>query len=354
MIYYGIAILLFLFLRRKRRISLSLAVAYIFLIVAATVLARTIDETKGSDWTPFRLFRREHWWTDRDLAAQIKANILMFIPVGLLLFPTAGWKSVPTGFFLSLVIELLQLLFRRGFSELDDVLFNTAGVLIGCCIYHFIAVYAGGQDQMYKRCVKRMLDILISLTVLIVLSPVYLLTALAIRLDSTGPVIFRQTRLGYHHKEFTLLKFRSMVVNAEHTGSGVYSDDHDARMTRVGKFIRRTCLDELPQMIKSLKGDMSLIGPRPPLTYHPWPLEQYTQEQLHMFDVRPGITGWAQINGRRTVEWHERIKLSNWYVDHYSFPLDVKIAVRTILDIFTGKNSENIGTTVAEGKKEQP
>ena len=199
---------------------------------------------------------------------------------------------------------------------------------------------------MYKRFVKRLLDILISLVVIIVLSPVYLITAIAIKLDSKGPVIFKQTRLGLHHKEFTLLKFRSMVVNAEHTGSGVYSDDHDSRLTKVGRIIRKTSIDELPQIINILKGDMSLIGPRPPLTYHPWPIDQYTPEQLHMFDVRPGITGWAQVNGRKTVEWNERIRLNNWYVDHCSFVLDVKIFFKTITSVFTNVDNENVGKTV--------
>lgn len=202
---------------------------------------------------------------------------------------------------------------------------------------------------MYRKSIKRLLDILISLIVVIVLSPVYLITAIAIKLDSNGPAIFKQTRLGLHHKEFTLLKFRSMVVNAEHTGSGVYSDDHDSRLTRVGRIIRKTSIDELPQAINILKGDMSLIGPRPPLTYHPWPIEQYTQEQLHMFDVRPGITGWAQVNGRKTVEWNERIKLNNWYVDHCSFLLDVKIFFKTIAGVLTNADNENVGETVKKG-----
>ncbi len=270
----------------------------------------------------------------------------MFIPIGLLLTPSLGWKSIPVGFLVSLGIELCQLVFGLGFSELDDVIHNTVGVIIGYGIYQSISHYSGGEDLMYKKCIKRLLDILISLVVIIVLSPVYLFTAIAIRLDSKGPVIFKQTRLGLHHKEFTLLKFRSMVVNAEHTGSGVYSNDHDSRLTKVGKIIRKTSIDELPQAINILKGDMSLIGPRPPLTYHPWPLNQYTPEQLHMFDVRPGITGWAQVNGRKTVEWNERIKLNNWYVDHCSFLLDVKIFFMTIAGVLTNADNENIGETV--------
>ena len=185
---------------------------------------------------------------------------------------------------------------------------------------------------MYKRFIKRLLDILISLVVMIVLSPVYLLTAIAIKLDSNGPIIFKQTRLGLHAKEFTLFKFRSMVNNAEHTGTGVYSEAGDTRVTRIGRIIRATSIDELPQFWNILRGDMSLIGPRPPLTYHPWKIDEYTIEQLRMFEIRPGITGWAQIHGRKHVEWDERIRLNIWYVDNCSFILDCKIA-RTIAHI---------------------
>ena len=199
---------------------------------------------------------------------------------------------------------------------------------------------------MYKKFIKRFLDILISLLVLILLSPLLLITALAIRLESKGPALFKQTRLGLHGKEFTILKFRSMVQNAEHIGSGVYSGKNDARVTRVGKIIRATSIDELPQAINILKGDMSLIGPRPPLTYHPWSIDQYTEEQKRMFEVRPGITGWAQIHGRKNVEWHERIKLNVWYVDHVNFLLDCKIFSFTIFKVVTNTDNENNGATV--------
>ena len=199
---------------------------------------------------------------------------------------------------------------------------------------------------MYKNYVKRLIDILIALLVLIILSPVFLITAIAIRLESKGPALFRQTRLGLNGKEFTMLKFRSMVQNAEHTGSGVYSDRHDTRVTKVGRIIRATSIDELPQAINMLRGDMSLIGPRPPLTYHPWPIDQYNEEQKRMFEVRPGITGWAQIHGRKDVEWHERIKMNVWYVDHVSFPLDVKILFSTVFKVLSNADNENKGATV--------
>ena len=200
--------------------------------------------------------------------------------------------------------------------------------------------------QIYKNHIKRKLDILIGSFVLLLFWPVMLITALAIKLDSPGPVIFRQERLGYKGKVFHMYKFRSMKVNSEHTGSGVYSDKNDSRVTRVGRIIRATSIDELPQAVNMVLGDMSLVGPRPPLTYHPWPIEEYTPEQRHMFDVRPGITGWAQIHGRKDVEWHKRIRLNNWYVNHCSFRLDVIILFRTIFKVLSNADNENKGETV--------
>lgn len=200
---------------------------------------------------------------------------------------------------------------------------------------------------MYRRFLKRFFDILFSLLLLIILSPILLITAIAVKVESRGPIIFKQERIGRGGKVFRIYKFRSMCVNAEHTGSGVYSEKGDARVTRVGKVIRATSIDELPQAWNVLKGDMSFIGPRPPLTYHPWPIEEYTEEQKHMFDVRPGITGWAQVNGRKKVEWHDRIKLNNWYVDHVSFALDVKIIFRTIFKVATNADNVSEGSTVA-------
>jgi lipopolysaccharide/colanic/teichoic acid biosynthesis glycosyltransferase len=199
---------------------------------------------------------------------------------------------------------------------------------------------------MYQFFIKRALDIGISLLALIVFSPLLAVTALAIKLESRGPVIFRQTRLGLGGRELALYKCRSMVVNAEHTGSGVYSGKGDARVTKVGKIIRATSIDELPQAVNILKGDMSLVGPRPPLTYHPWPIEEYTPEQLHMFDVRPGITGWAQVHGRKSVEWHERIRMNVWYTQNVSFALDVRILLMTVFKVLRNDDNVNVGRTV--------
>ena len=201
---------------------------------------------------------------------------------------------------------------------------------------------------MYKRYIKRGLDIVLALIALILASPFMLLFMLLIKLDSPGPAIFKQKRLGLHGKEFWFYKFRSMKVNAEHTGSGVYSGKNDARVTRVGKFIRATSIDELPQLINILKGDMSCVGPRPPLTYHPWPIEEYTDEQRRMFEVRPGVSGWAQINGRKDVEWNRRIELNVWYVDHCSFLLDMKIFFKTIFKVLSNADNENVKETLTK------
>ena len=204
------------------------------------------------------------------------------------------------------------------------------------------------SQGVYCRIVKRAADIAISAIALIVLSPVILISAILVKLTSEGPAVFKQQRLGRGAKEFTIYKFRTMRVNSEHTGSGVYSDDKDPRMTGIGRFLRKTSIDELPQLVNILKGDMSLIGPRPPLTYHPWPVEDYIPEQLRMFEVRPGITGWAQTHGRKDVEWHKRIELNVWYVDHVSFPLDVRIFFVTVFKVFTNADNENKGATVVQ------
>lgn len=203
---------------------------------------------------------------------------------------------------------------------------------------------------VYRAFFKRAADIVLSFMGLMVFWPFLLIIAAAIKIDSAGPAIFKQRRLGKNAKEFYIYKFRTMVVNAE-TG-GVYSNNKDPRITRVGNILRKTSLDELPQLINILRGDMSLIGFRPPLTYHPWPLDEYTAEQKKMFDVRPGITGWAQVNGRKDVEWNKRIQFNVWYVDNLSFLLDVKIFFLTIVKVFTNADNENTGSTVIQRAEE--
>ena len=201
---------------------------------------------------------------------------------------------------------------------------------------------------MYKHFIKRLLDIVLSVLGIVVCSIPMLIIAVAIKIDSPGPVIFKQKRLGYKGKVYEIWKFRSMCVGAEQTGSGVYSGKGDARVTRVGNILRKTSLDELPQFFNTLVGSMSFVGPRPPMTYHPWSWEEYTDEQRRMFDVRPGITGWAQVNGRKGVEWHRRIELNVWYVDHVSFWLDLKIIWLTVWKVVSNADNENTGATVTK------
>jgi lipopolysaccharide/colanic/teichoic acid biosynthesis glycosyltransferase len=146
-------------------------------------------------------------------------------------------------------------------------------------------------------------------------------------------VLFRQTRVGKDGQDFELLKLRSMVVDAERQGAGFAVDRGDARITRVGRVMRRTSIDELPQLWNVIRGDMSVIGPRPTLRYQ---VERYTERQRRRLEVRPGLTGWAQIHGRATLPWAERIELDVWYVEHRSPGVDLKILLRTPLALFGG------------------
>jgi sugar transferase EpsL len=203
------------------------------------------------------------------------------------------------------------------------------------------------RETFYVRYIKGTIDRLLAAAGLICFCWLYLIIAIAIKIDDPkGPVIFKQERLGKNGHVYWMYKFRSMKVGAEHTGSGVYSDGNDTRVTRVGRVLRATSLDEIPQLWNLLKGEMALIGFRSPLTYHPWPWEEYTEEQRKMFELKPGITGWAQVNGRKTVEWNHRIKLNIWYAENVSFLLDLKILFMTVIKVFSNADNENVGETV--------
>jgi lipopolysaccharide/colanic/teichoic acid biosynthesis glycosyltransferase len=181
--------------------------------------------------------------------------------------------------------------------------------------------------------VNRALDVAIAGAALVVSSPALALAALAVKLEDRGPVLYRQTRVGKDGADFELLKLRTMVVGAETQGAGFAVDRGDARITRVGRILRRLSLDELPQLWNVVRGEMSVIGPRPTLRYQ---VEQYTPQQRRRLDVRPGITGWAQIHGRATLPWADRIELDVWYVDHHSPKTDLLILLRTPLSLFAG------------------
>ncbi len=177
---------------------------------------------------------------------------------------------------------------------------------------------------MYPRLFKRLLDVTGALVGLILLSPVLFIISLLIRFRMGSPILFRQQRPGLHGKLFTMLKFRTMTDQKDTFGNLLPDAD---RLVPLGKFLRRTSLDELPELINVLRGEMSLVGPRPLLMRY---LERYTAEQSRRHNVRPGITGWAQINGRNAISWEEKFRLDIWYVEHYSIGLDFKILVLTV------------------------
>jgi lipopolysaccharide/colanic/teichoic acid biosynthesis glycosyltransferase len=181
--------------------------------------------------------------------------------------------------------------------------------------------------------VNRALDIATAGFSLAAASPVLALAALAIKLEDGGPVLYRQRRVGLDGEEFELLKLRTMRVGAEQEGAGFAVDEGDPRITRVGSLLRRLSIDEVPQLWNVVRGDMSLVGPRPTLSYQ---VERYTPRQRRRLEVKPGITGWAQVHGRAKLPWEERIELDVWYVEHRSPWLDLKILARTPLALFAG------------------
>jgi lipopolysaccharide/colanic/teichoic acid biosynthesis glycosyltransferase len=181
--------------------------------------------------------------------------------------------------------------------------------------------------------VNRVADIALAGASLVVTSPILGAAALATKLGDGGPVFYRQRRVGRDGAEFELLKLRTMEVGAEHKGAGFAVNEGDPRITPIGKLLRRLSLDELPQLWNVVRGDMSLVGPRPTLAYQ---VERYTPHQRRRLEVKPGITGWAQIHGRARLPWDERIELDVWYVEHRSPWLDLKILARTPLALFAG------------------
>ena len=180
---------------------------------------------------------------------------------------------------------------------------------------------------------SRVLDVLLASLLLLVTSPLLALAALAIRLESRGPVFYRQLRVGRDGEPFELWKLRTMVPGAESMGAGIYVIEGDTRITRVGRLLRRFSLDELPNLVNVLKGEMAIVGPRPTVQEQ---VDRYTDRQRRRLEVKPGITGWAQINGRTSLPWPERIELDAWYVEHRSLRLDLRILGRTARMLATG------------------
>lgn len=189
---------------------------------------------------------------------------------------------------------------------------------------------------MYKKYIKRILDFIFAIILLIILSPVMLIAAMAIKLeDPKGPILFKQNRPGKDAKIFEVFKFRTMIVDKERDGRKLSDME---RLTRVGSFLRKTSIDELPQLFNIIRGEMSFIGPRPLLVEY---LNYYSPEQMRRHEVTPGISGWAQVNGRNAISWEEKFEYDVWYVDNQSFYLDLKIFFLTIYSVLNKKGINN-------------
>ncbi len=189
--------------------------------------------------------------------------------------------------------------------------------------------------------IRRAIDILVSAGALALTSPLLAVAMVAIRLESPGPAIYRQRRVGKDGVMFDMLKLRTMVKGAEHIGAGLAVNENDSRITRVGALLRRASLDELPNLLNVLRGEMSLIGPRPTI---PVQVQQYTPRQRRRLEIKPGITGWAQVNGRASLPWSERIELDLHYIEHRGLALDLEIARRTLRLVLAGDGLYKGGT----------
>ena len=204
--------------------------------------------------------------------------------------------------------------------------------------------------------IKRFLDILMSLIALLILAPLLLIIAVIIRMDSKGPALFKQGRLTKNGEVFTMYKFRTMIENAEHMGTGLFNYENDFRVTKVGNFLRHSSLDELPQLFNVLIGDMSVVGPRPPVTYELGNYENLNADYKRRFTVVPGITGLAQISGRNELPWDEKVKFDNQYIDlfnKYGVLIDVKIILLTVVNVFRMKDIYEVKDEAVKGLEDK-
>lgn len=193
--------------------------------------------------------------------------------------------------------------------------------------------------RVFNLFVKRLIDLLGSLIGMVIVFPIFIIIALSVKLTSKGPIFFKQERLGKNGRVFKIIKFRTMVVNAEKMGDGLkVKNESDNRITKVGKFLRATSLDELPQLWNVLVGDMSLVGPRPPVPYHPYKYEEYNDSQRKRFEMRPGITGLTQVTVRNSVNWDERIRIDVEYIERFNLWLDIMILAKTLMKVFLHEN----------------
>lgn len=207
---------------------------------------------------------------------------------------------------------------------------------------------------------KRLFDIVFGIIGLIIVLPLFIIVAIAIKVDSKGPVFFKQARLGKDKKPYMIYKFRTMVENAENMGTGIFNMKNDSRVTKVGQFLRDTSIDELPQFINVIKGDMSFIGPRPPVTYELGDLDKLSDEFNDRFRVKPGVSGLAQVSGRNELSWDEKVKYDNIYIEKfykYGIVYDIWLIILTVIKVIKNEGSyeveENVQKDMARIKKDK-
>ncbi|NOI91212.1 sugar transferase [Vibrio splendidus] len=201
---------------------------------------------------------------------------------------------------------------------------------------------------------KRFFDIFFSLIGLTLVFPILLVVAIAIKIDSSGPIFFFQKRIGINGKVFSIIKFRTMVVNAENMEGGIFNTANDPRVTKTGNFLRNSSLDEIPQFINILRGDMSFVGPRPPVTYELGDYEGWDADLKKSFSVKPGVTGLAQVSGRNELNWDEKTKLNLEYIEKYrsyGLLLDIKIILLTIVKVLKNEGSHELSDNIEADKK---
>lgn len=192
--------------------------------------------------------------------------------------------------------------------------------------------------KRFNQILKNIFDYAVAGISLILLLPIFIIIGILIKIDSKGPIFFKQERLGKNGKVFKIYKFRTMIIDAEKRGNGIFISEGDSRITKIGNILRKTSLDELPQFINIIKGEMSFVGPRPPVIYHPYKIQEYSTYKKRRFEVKPGITGLAQVTGRNSLSWDERIKYDIKYVDMFSFILDIKILFATIFKVLRNES----------------
>lgn len=206
----------------------------------------------------------------------------------------------------------------------------------------------------FNKSFKRILDIMLALILLVIFLPLIIIVSIAIKIDTRGPVIFKQLRIGENGKIFKIYKFRTMIKNAEFIGSGLFNVRDDFRVTRVGKILRKTSIDEIPQLINILRGEMSFVGPRPPVIYELGDYKNFDERLKKRFTVKPGITGYAQVYGRNSLSWEEKIFFDLKYIDDfkkYGILIDFKVLFLTVIAVLSMKNIYELPENIEKDKK---